>query len=70
MPFPLLFFLTPGRYIRKQRNPPAAPVGQVVGPAEVIVEAEVAAEEDVVVDVADAEAKKCRIGLEWVGAQN
>ena len=66
MPFPLLFFLTPGRYIREQPHPLAAPVAQVVGPAEVIVEAEV----DVAVDVADAEAKKCRIWLEWVGAQN
>ena len=70
MPFPLLFFLTPGRYIRKQPHQPAAPVAQVVAPAEVTVEAEVAAEEDVAVDVADAEAEKCRIWLEWGGAQN
>jgi len=42
-----------------------------VGPLEVTVEAEVdAEEEDVAVDVGDAEAKQCKIWLEWVGARN
>jgi hypothetical protein len=66
MPFPLVFFLTPGHSIRKQPRLPAVPAAQVVGPAEVAVEVAV----DAVVDVADAEAKKCRIWLEWVGARN
>ena len=51
-------------------------MAQVVGPSEVTVGAEVDAEvedvvvEDVVVDVGDAEAKQCKIWLEWVGARN
>src|SRR5580658_575429 len=63
LPFPKIFSLTPGRSIRKPPRPPAAPVAQVVGPAD----AEVVAEEDVAADAADAEAKKMQdlVGMGW-----